>query len=158
MKKETIINRIIALVLAITAMFSVNVTSAFAADTRIDSALEYIDVIPDEIHEGDIIGSDSEKAIVIEVNEDGSFKTMKISESTYASVRCNHYNWIQITNPIYKGKRRVNNNIICYYNVYSAVYRCANKRCTARRNIDTSIPVKHIFKNNKCTVCERKKK
>ena len=160
MKRETIINKIIALVFAITTMFSVNVTSAFAADTDADvnSAVGYIDVIPDEIHIGDTIGSDSEKAIVIEVNDDGSFKTMTISESAYASAKCNHYRWIQISNPTYKGKRRVSNNTICYYDVYVAAYRCANTKCSAKRNIETNMPVKHKFKNNKCTVCGRTKK
>lgn len=40
----------------------------------------------------------------------------------------------------------------------SAVYKCANKRCSAKRTIETNIPVKHNFKNSKCTECGRKKK
>ena len=159
MKKGTIVNKSIVLALVVITLFSQSVLhDVFAADVQSNSEIEYFDIVPDEIQVGDIIGSDSEKLIIIEVDEDGSFKTMKTSESTYASVKCNHYNWIQITNPVYKGKRRVNSNTICYYNVYSAVYRCSNKMCSAKRTIETSIPVKHIFKNNKCTICGRRKK
>lgn len=158
MKKESIVNKIIVLALAVIAIFSQSVSHVLAAEVQTNSEIEYFDIVPNEIQVGDIVGSDSEKSLVIEVNEDGSFKTMKISENTYASVKCNHNKWIQVTNPTYKGKRRVNSSTICYYNVYSAIYKCANKRCPARRNIETNIPVKHIFNNNKCTVCGRKKK
>lgn len=38
------------------------------------------------------------------------------------------------------------------------MYKCANKRCSAKRTIETNIPVKHNFKNSKCTECGRKRK
>jgi len=156
--KKTIVNKIVVLALAVIAVFSQNVSGVFAADGEINSGIEYSDIIPDEIHVGDIIGSDSEESIVIEVDEDGSFKTMKLSESTYALASCNHYNLIQIGNPVYKGKQHVNSTTVCYYNVYSTKHRCANKRCSAIRYIETRFPVKHTFKNGKCTECGRKKK
>lgn len=156
--KKTIVNKIVVLTLAVIAVFSQNVSSIFAADEEINPVIEYSGIIPDEIHVGDIIGSDSEKSVVIEVDEDGSFKTMKISENTYALTRCNHNNWVQVTIPAFKGRQRANSSTTCYYNVYEAKYRCANKRCSAIRYIETRFPVKHTFKNGKCTVCGRKKK
>lgn len=92
------------------------------------------------------------------MDEDGSFKTMKLSENAYALASCNHYKLIQIGNPVYKGKQRANRTTVCYYDVYSTKHRCANKRCSAIRYIETRFPVKHTFKNGKCTVCGRKKK
>lgn len=156
--KKTIVNKIVVLALAVIAVFSQNVSSVFAADEEINSGAEYSDIIPDEIHVGDTLGSDSEKSIVIEVNKDGSFKTMKISESTYALAKCNHNKWVQVTIPTFKGKQRANSPTVCYYDVYAAKYKCANKRCSAIRYIETRFPVKHTFKNGKCTVCGRKKK
>ena len=156
--KKTIVNKIVVLTLAVMAVFLQNVPSAFAADEEINPGVEYSDVIPDEIHVGDIIDLDSEKSIVIEVNEDGSFKTMKLSENVSVLSNCNHYKLIQVGNPAYKGRKRVNSTTVCYYNVYLTKYKCANKRCSAIRYTYTYIPVQHTFKNGKCTVCNRKKK
>lgn len=156
--KKTIVNKIAVLVLAVIAVLPQNVSSVFAAAEKFNSGMEYSDIIPEEIHVGDIIGLDSEKSVVIEVDEDGSFKTVKISESTYALAKCNHISWKQVTNPVFKGKQRANSSTICYYNMYVTKYKCANKRCSATRNIETGFPVKHTFNNGKCTVCGRKKK
>ena len=90
MKKESIVNKIIVLALAVIAIFSQSVSYVYAAEVQTNSEIEYFDIVSDEIQVGDIVGSDSEKTLVIEVNEGGSFKTMKISENTYASVKCNH--------------------------------------------------------------------
>lgn len=155
MKKGTIINKIFILTLAIIATFSLNTASAFAeSDVVMDAAEKNIVVVPDEIHVGNIINWDSGKAIVIETNEDGSFKTLKVSENLYAS--CNHNKWIQYTNPKFKYNRRVSSDTICYYKVYGALYKCAS--CSTTREIETNMPVNHKFQNNKCTSCGRKKK
>ena len=93
------------------------------------------------------------------MDKDGSFKTMDISQNTYALLKCNHPGWTQITNTEYKGTRPCkNHNSICYYKVYSAVYKCTNQKCSVRRVIKTNVSVHHVYKNNRCTVCGWKRK
>ncbi len=146
---------LLAAVMAITPMTAL----AETANKETHAAVEEVErLVSGRVHVGDVLGEDFENATVIEVFGDGSFTTMKMHENEVASVRCNHYKWVQITNPTIPKKRRVNSDVICYYNVYTAIYKCANKRCSAKRSIDTNIPVKHIFKNKKCTFCGRKQK
>lgn len=156
MKKEKIFNKIIVSAVTVITAVSMCGMMTFAEDNKelFNSKTENMTVISDEIQVGDII--DSGTGFVLEKLEDGTFKTLSYSENARAS--CNHNQWQQYTNPTYKGIRKANSSTICYYNVYSAVYKCANKRCSAKRTIETNIPVKHNFQNSKCTKCGRKKK
>ncbi|RHS69430.1 hypothetical protein DW952_19195 [Ruminococcus sp. AM44-9AT] len=156
MKKKKILNKIIISAVTVITAVSVCGRLTFAEENKLlfNPQTENMTVISDEIQVGDIIDSGTE--LVLEKLEDGTLKTLSYSENTRIS--CNHNQWEQYTNSTYKGIRKANSNTICYYNVYSAVYKCANKRCSAKRTIETNIPVKHNFKNSKCTECGRKKK
>ena len=144
MKKKKILNKIIISAVTVITAVSVCGRLTFAEENKLLFNPQT----------GDIIDSGTE--LVLEKLEDGTLKTLSYSENTRIS--CNHNQWEQYTNSTYKGIRKANSNTICYYNVYSAVYKCANKRCSAKRTIETNIPVKHNFKNSKCTECGRKKK
>lgn len=53
---------------------------------------------------------------------------------------------------------RIANNMLCYYKVYSAVYKCTNQKCSVRRVIKTNVSVHHVYRNKRCTVCGWKRK
>ena len=153
--KKVMRNKFFALTAAIIAVFSMSLTSAIAESIEQDYQNLNEIIISDEIYVGSVMERNSSNAIVIEVNEDGSFKNMVISSNIYASV-CQHPKFVQVTNPKFIRKARASSSTICFYKVYVALYKCI--RCGTSRQIETYIPVNHTYKNNRCTVCSRVKK
>ena len=138
MKKE-VVNKIISLVLSIIALMAIGTTTIFAAqEADADSESEISQVMPQRVYVGQIVQGISSKAqLVIEVNEDGSFNSVELPGLLASTRTCSHYSWVQV-------------------GVYSNIQKC--KTCGIRRKMYTSIPVNHIYKNKKCTVCGKTKK
>ena len=139
MKKE-VVNKIISLVLSIIALMAIGTTTIFAAqEADADSESEISQVMPQRVYVGQIVQGISSKAQLV------------------ASTRtCSHYSWVQVGVSKYEGKAASKNANYCYYRVYSNIQKC--KTCGIRRKMYTSIPVNHIYKNKKCTVCGKTKK
>lgn len=155
MRKRLILKRTTTLILTIAILLSMAVTPVFALG-QINSADGGRYASTEGVSVGEtIIGFDGEAEIVIEVNENGSFKTMKITASTYAASACQHYNLRQISSAIYRGNRYINTVRVCYQKVYSALYECTS--CKTRRQITTYIDVAHTYNNGICSLCKRVK-
>lgn len=158
MKKE-VVNKIISLVLSIIALMAIGTTTIFAAqEADADSESEISQVMPQRVYVGQIVQGISSKAqLVIEVNEDGSFNSVELPGLLASTRTCSHYySWVQVGVSKYEGKAASKNANYCYYRVYSNIQKC--KTCGIRRKMYTSIPVNHIYKNKKCTVCGKTKK
>lgn len=108
MIRKNVVHKIIAL--AVIAALSLSTTNAFAEEVKNNTAVEQFDAVSDDVHIGDVVDSGNGQSIVIEVDKDGSFKTMDISQNTYALLKCNYPGWTQITNTEYKGTRPCKNH------------------------------------------------
>ena len=91
MIRKNVVHKIIAL--AVIAALSLSTTNAFAEEVKNNTAVEQFDAVSDDVHIGDVVDSGNGQSIVIEVDKDGSFKTMDISQNTYALLKCNHANY-----------------------------------------------------------------
>ena len=87
MIRKNVVHKIIAL--AVIAALSLSTTNAFAEEVKNNTAVEQFDAVSDDVHIGDVVDSGNGQSIVIEVDKDGSFKTMDISQNTYALLKCN---------------------------------------------------------------------
>lgn len=144
---RTILSVALLCIIVVNTCFAEQLSSVVKAD--VDKTF----LIPEKIYVGLCIVTENGVEIVIDVNEDGSFRTIPIEENV-RNKSCQHLHLVQDGSAVYVTSYPSQNSSVCYYNKFKCVYRCTD--CGTKRLIYTTVPVQHVYSNGKCVKCGKR--